>query len=79
MCEEIQLDISNVVSAILSKPYATYPTDYLLNLLVILNNLAKHHALKDGIVNEKFAQSLVFAISVSMFTKFWNRFQIVSL
>lgn len=68
MCEEIQIDFPMVVSAILSQPYTTYPTDYLLNLLVILNNLAKYHALKAGIVNERFAQSLVYAISVSIFT-----------
>lgn len=65
MCEEIHKDISPIVSLILSKPYTTYPTDYLLNLLTVLNNLAKYHVLKSAIVTEKFAQSLVFAIAVS--------------
>lgn len=64
MCEEVEVEISSVAAGILSKPYGSYPTDYLLNILVILNNLAKYHTMKSRVCNEKFSQSLVFAIMV---------------
>ncbi|KAL5277062.1 ARMC3.2 family protein [Megaselia abdita] len=65
MCEEITTEISAIVWPILSKPFATYPTDYLLNLLIIMNNLAKYHVFKTSVLTDKFAQSLVFAIANS--------------
>lgn len=64
MCEELEVEISSFVALAFAKPYGSYPTDYLLNILTILNNLAKYHTMKTYVCNDKFAQALVYAITV---------------